>query len=41
VLSLVFIPAVFVLISKLENWIKPVFSRFSSTSHEPVHTPAE
>ena len=40
-LSLVFIPAVFVLISKLENWVKPLFSRFSSTHEAPVHTAAE
>ena len=40
-LSLVFIPAVFVLISKLENWVKPLFSRFSSTHEAPAHTAAE
>jgi HAE1 family hydrophobic/amphiphilic exporter-1 len=42
-LSLVFVPAVFVLISKLENWVKPLFSRFSSTAeeHQAAHTPAE
>jgi hypothetical protein len=32
-----------VLISKLENWVKPLFSRFSSTAeeHQAAHTPAE
>ena len=43
-LSLIFVPAVFVLIDRLERLVKPMFSRFSGASaadQAAVHTPAE
>jgi multidrug efflux pump subunit AcrB len=42
-LSLIFVPAVFVLIDRLERKISPFFARFSSTheSKKPHETPAE
>jgi hypothetical protein len=38
-LSLVFVPAMFVLIDKLENWTRGLFRRWRPA--EPTHTAAE
>ena len=41
-LSLIFVPAVFVLIDRLERKISPYFSKFSSTHEDKPHAhPAE
>ena len=39
-LSLVFVPAMFVLIDKLENWVRGLFSRWRPVA-SITHTPAE
>ncbi len=40
-LSLVFVPAVFVLVDRLERVVKPFFARFSTREAEPVRHAAE
>lgn len=40
-LSLIFVPAVFVLIDRLERLVKPAFSRLSTRKTAPVEHPAE
>ncbi len=39
-LSLVFVPAMFVLIDKLENWTRGIFRRWRPQA-QITHTPAE
>jgi hypothetical protein len=40
-LSLLFVPAVFVLIDRLERLVKPAFMRLSTRKVEPAQHPAE
>ncbi|MGE0045381.1 MAG: efflux RND transporter permease subunit, partial [Hyphomonadaceae bacterium] len=41
ILSLVFVPAMFVLVDRLERFVSPFFSRLTTRNSEPAHRPAE
>jgi Cu/Ag efflux pump CusA len=40
-LSLVFVPAVYVLVDRFERRVMPFFARFTTRHVDPVRTPAE